>query len=83
MSDLIRTGNDTNISLWRDNWCGQSLASLIKIPWDRQLTLKAKLEDIMHGNSIVFYPSLVQICPALPQLISGVYTNNLKDDRIV
>ncbi|CAI8601992.1 unnamed protein product [Vicia faba] len=45
--------------------------------------LKAMLQEIIEGNSITLPPSLVQLCPALPQLTANVFINPLKEDMKV
>lgn len=59
------------------------LASLLKIPWVIQESLRTKLKDIINGNSILLPPNLVHLCPDLPKLIIWIYINNLKEDMKV
>ncbi|KAI5404657.1 hypothetical protein KIW84_051712 [Lathyrus oleraceus] len=76
-------GNGDQINLWRDNWCVKVLVDLLHIPKDIHIHLKAKLKDIIHGNSIVIPSSFIILFLDLIQMAYKIHINPIKEDDVL
>lgn len=76
-------GKGDKINLWHDNWCSQTLASLLHIPVDRLPMLKTGINSILCGNSFFLSNDLIRRCLALPNLISSINVNCHNEDMLI
>ncbi|CAI8619823.1 unnamed protein product [Vicia faba] len=81
-NSVWKVGSGDKINVWKDNWCGQSLVSLLQIPEYRHNNLKSTLSDIIQNKCIILPSLLVSLHSNLSQLVAEVCPNVLQADKL-